>query len=806
MFTNYIRIAVRNLIRHKGFTLINILGLATSMSICLLIILFIMDQNRMDKHILKGHQKYRVITEFQDDEKGRVVGMATSPFGMAELVSFNVNSVADVSQIVKVGGTIKQGDKILAFAGLHASENFLDFFDFELISGNGTTAMSSNHSVLLTSELSEKMFFGLDPMGQIVVINELGSFEVTGVIDSKSYKSHVQFDLILPMSVYKAQTENQLRLTEWELSSKHFYNYVELEKVEDEDALISFLTNIENMMPEAHAHLYSWSIQPIAEVNLGRLVRNEIGVTTPSLVAYFFGVLALVVILSASFNYMNLSIARALKRAKEVGIRKVIGAGRNQIIVQFLVEAQIVMLSALVIAGIILIFLVPVFNELKVLRDIDGAITMDVTTNGMVYVMFLMFSVTIGLVAGIYPALYLSSFKSLTALKGANQTGKSPSFLFRKILIFFQYSFSIIFIITTIILYQQAIIFVNADHGFDHQRIINVPLSHLDYESFRNELTHQSGVTGVSAISSLPVLSDFEERLVVNRNKEAKELKSSYLSIDTHAMENLGLQLVAGRNFQKTQVSDQTESVIITEKLVIEMNIESPDLAINQTIDVIEQTEEGRVIQKRKIIGVVKDFKYQFIFQESGPLLIAYAKGDLKMMNIKYEEGKEKQVLAAVETAWRKFDQTNPFEYKLYDYQISDMDEEFGELVQIIGLISFMAILIACLGQFSMVVHHVQLKVKEIGVRKVLGASMPRLMFILSKDFLVVILASIFLATPLAWKINILWTNKLYLSPEVSWLNLSMGLSVIVILAVGTIFYLVRKAAEANPIDSLKYE
>ncbi len=802
MFKTYFTTALRNLIKRKTHTAINISGLAIAMAISMLIILFLIDQDRMDEHNPRAGSIYRLTTEFFDESRNRNISHGTTPYELAEVIKFNVEDVEDASQIVKGNGNIKFKDKVFGYRGLYVSPNFLGFFEYDLLSGNRGMALQSGN-VVLSVELAEKLFSQVDPVGQLVELIDIGSFVVSGVVDSEAVKSHLRFDLLLPGEVFAAG--NKHLLSDWGAGWKRFYNYFKLKEKASPDPLLVYANDLDSKFPAEEKALYSFGIQRLDKINLGRVVRNEVGLTTPGMVLYFFIVLALVLMLSASFNYMNLSIARGLRRAKEVGIRKITGAGKMQIIMQFLVEAQLVMFCALIFAFLLLQVLVPTFNNLKILRDIDGAITLDFNSNVIVYLVFIAFAVVVGLVSGIYPALYLASFKSLSVLKGPNHKGKS-SFIFRKILVFIQYTFSIIFIITTIILYQQAQIIVKTNYGFNHANVMNVNIKDLPYPEMRNELMKRSEIKGVSAVSDLPVLSSLEEVDLVNKEMGPETIKSFLVSMDPFAIDNLELQLVSGRNFRPGLKSDKEQAVIVNEKAITMLGYADAGSALHQTIELIRELPTGQETIKKKIVGVVRDFRHQFVMIESGPLVMDYDPDRLSIMNIRFEGSDTEMVAAVVENIWREFDSSHPFQYDLYSYDISDIDDEFIDIVHIVGLISAIAIIIACLGQFSMVLHHVQLKVKEIGIRKVLGSNLSGLMLLLSKEFLVIILLAILVAIPVAWRINAFWTGKIFESPEVSVINISVGVAIVFLLAMLTIFSTVRRAVHANPVESLKYE
>lgn len=806
MFKTNLKIAFRNLIKQKEYTLINLLGLSTSLAVSMLIILFLIDQDRMDEHNPNSSRIYRVLTEYNDLAKERERAYATSPFEFEQLLPYNVSEVDESSQIIKASGNVQFDESSFSFSGLYVSPNFLSFFDFPLEKGNTKNALDNSNGVVLSKVLAAKLFREEDPIGKLVVINDLGSFSVTGIVDSKKVKSHLDFDLLIPKHAYEGQELNKAVMEDWVSGSRKFYNYIKLEQGASIEGVTNFFRSLEFKIPEEEKPLYDFSLQRLDNINLGRLVGNEIGTTSPGFVFYFFLVLALVLMLSSSFNYMNLSIARGLKRAKEVGVRKIIGAKKRHVFFQFLLEAQLLMFVSFLAAFALLQILVPLFNSLKILRDIDGAITMNFNTNLSVYLVFFFFTFGVGLIAGIYPAAYLSSFRPLKVLKGIGNTGKKPSFLFRKILVFFQYSFSIIFIITTIILYQQAKIFTTMDYGFNHRKVLNVaiPASDISYQSFRNELLKRSEIEGVSAISSLPIVSQFRE-VTVNRksqNEAEAEIKATTLSIDPYVIDNLELTLLAGNNFR----DDQTQGIIINQKTLHALGYSSPQEAINNSLEIREVRAGEETITKSNIIGVVQDFSYEFVFKESGPLIMRYDPTEFSMINIRVGNTSTARAAEVIEDIWDEFDGVHPFEYESYEYTIAEIDDEFTDLVNIVGLVAFIAILIACLGQFSMVVHHIQLRVKEVGIRKVLGSNSSSLIFLLSKDFLIIILLAVLLATPLAWKINLLWTSKIFVGAQVSLFYISLGVAIILLLAFTTIFILVKKAAGANPVDSIGYE
>ncbi len=807
MFKNYIKSAFRNLIKHKGFTAINIFGLSSSMAIAMLIMIFIIDQGRSDEHNPTATDTYRVVTKYHNIAENKDQILATSPHSLGQNIAMNVGGVKEAAHLVKFSQPINIADNEFGLNGLYVTPNFLSFFQFDLEEGNRWQALQEQNGLVLSIEMAEKLFGTDSPIDKIVQVGE-DNYKITGLIDLSKYQTHVAFDALLPIASFERKEQNQEALTNWEMGLEIFYNYFQLEANANSENLSAYISSMDMDLDEEKAQLYQFDLQRMDQINLGSVVRNEVGITTPSLVAYFFGVLGIVLILSASFNYMNLAIAKGLKRAKEVGVRKVLGGGKRHVIGQFLVEAQIVTFLSLTIAFLLLQVMVPAFNQLKILRDINGAIFMDFNANLNVYLSFIIFSVVLGIISGLYPALYLSSFRPLQVLKGLKNTSKRHSFRFRKFLVFFQYAFSIVFIITTVILYQQAKIFINNDYGFDHQNILNIQMrKSVPYAPFRTELLRRKEIAGVSAVSNVPVISFFEEVEVIDRVTSKENIQSSIVSIDPYTIDNLGLELIAGRNFSSSLGDDTKNTLIINEKALTALGYNKPEDILDGRIELNAKTKTGEESAvKATVIGVIKDFDYQFIFKESGPLLMQYEPAFLSTINVKLADVTPNEGAAIVESVWKEFEANQRMEYDTFSYGLADINDEFVELVNIVGIVAFFTIIIACLGQVSMVIHHLQLKVKEIGIRKVLGSSGNGLIFGLGKGFLTVIVASIVLATPLAVFINVAWTSKLYKAPEVSFTNISLGVGLVLILALGTIFYFIKRAVEANPVESLKYE
>ncbi len=794
MIKHTTKIALRTMKKEKWYSLINIFGLSSSMAICLLIILFYVDQRSMDKHNDQYHNIHRILTK-EISENGRDVYQATSPHDIPERLAANFEDIEVTSQFARHAEQIKNGDRVFGFNGLLVEENFIDFFDFQLSGGNPNTALKESNSVVLSDELAYKLFPDTEAIGQSVEIPSMGTFEVTGVFVPFQKRSHISLDLAISM---KSKPKNPMAdndLAGWIESGQKYYNYYRTSTNKRID-VDSYLSSLSMLFHDEGFEDKSLVSQPMKKINFGVVVRNEPGFATAFVVPWFLGILGAVVMLSACFNYIGLSIAQSLKRAKEVGIRRVIGAHKKHLILQFIVEAQITVFVSWLLAMMLLYLIVPFFNDLKVLRDIDGAIRLNVLTNFSLYGLFLGFSVLIGLISGGYPAWYIGKLAYQDMVK-VNK--KKPGFWVRKSLVFLQYATSIIFIVTAIALNRQADHFFKMNYQFRTEQLMSVELLDLDnYESLKSALLDQSHVPTVSLSSALPALTIMPEMLVsLTENSEETAVRT--FSINGEFLENFDLTLKAGENFR--DAATDKGYVLVNERFCEEFGLDPRQVVATQTVVHVADREENY-----KILGVVEDFKYQLLFRESGPLVLTYEPDQLKYLNIQYLGWNETEAAEQVETVWREFDRDNLFTYHHYDFTLEDMYGEFMDLADLVTWVAALGILIACIGQFGMILHHVSLKTKEIGIRKVMGSTASGLILLLSKGHLLLLLVAVAFGTPIAYWMNNQWTQKLGNAIDMNLWIIVQGLVVVFALSGAAIFILTTRAANANPARTLKYE
>ncbi len=799
MIRHYLITAFRNIKRHGVFSAINIFGLATAMTLCLLIILFYVDQSGMESHNPDANRTYRILTTKKDPDRDRILLHATSPYEIPDRLEANFPQIESTSTLMRENGEVKFHDKVLSFSGLYASGNFFDFFQYNLQAGNKSNALSEPMSIVLSEELAERLFGADEALNQSLYIDGLGHFTVTGIVKEPASRSHIRFDLLLSLSSMDRKPGIAELKNNWEKGSDQFFNYVRLKK--DAYASVDFLpylAELKTQFPRSEQAGLGFQVQPLDDINFGPVVRGEIGFAIPGFVFWFLAIIAMLVMVSAVFNYVGLSVAQALRRAKEVGIKKAMGAEKRHVLWQFLVEAQVLVFISWVLAMLLLQVLIPVYNSMKVLRDIDGSIDPNVWSNTGLFLSFLLFALFIGLISGGYPAIHVSRFGFREATKKSSK-GKSQGFLLRKILTFLQYSFSLVFIVTAIVINKQSNLFFEMEYGFDQENMISFPAKDLPYEALKTELLRNPHIESVSRSSALPALSFITKETFRMPGAESTIRLSSF-AVNEDFLDNLDLSVKAGTNF-RPGLATNTKSVLVNEAFCNEY-----DITYDRFISGEQTIRAEKDSTTYHIVGIVEDFKFDVLFRESGPLVLTYDPDEWQHINVKFS-GVDPDVAASeIETVWREFDKVHAFEYSHYQYELADMYEEFQDIGKIVGLAAGLAIIIACIGQFGMILHHVELKTKEVGIRKVLGSTNRQLIVLLSRGYIGLTTVALLLSVPLAWWMNNAWTQRVGYHVEVGAWILGQGIVSVILLSALSVFSLTVRAANKNPVETLKYE
>jgi putative ABC transport system permease protein len=819
MIKNYFTIAFRNILRYRFFSVVNIFGLAVSMSACLLIITMLADQKKYDQFHPKKNRIFRIISRRFD----RGNWTATSPYPLHDEL---LNTYSGIKQVVSlrpfIGGDIKYNENIVTQAGLYADENFFELFAFALKEGNPPTALKDPYNMVITESMAKKLFGDENPLGKTVSFadrridalgvgledeeKKLGDFVISGVIRDLKYKSHMHFDFLVSMStlrslvnakVYKAPFDDWNNM--WE-----FYNFVLIEDsktITDLSQNLNSISDVKYKPEEKNKIIYE--AQPLTRITPGKFINNPMSFSLPREGYYFLSVLGLIVLFSACFNYTNLSLARALTRAKEIGLRKINGASKSQIFFQFISEAIVISLIALVLAVIFLQFLKRGFSGFWVNQFLAVNFDSGIAVLGI----FVVFSIITGAVAGLLPAAYLSSFNPLRILTKdiSGKSSKKGSGIFNrpllgKTLIVAQFVFSMVLILTTITLFVQLKHLMVAKYGFNKDNIINITLHGNDYKQMAKEFSSNSEVVRISASNLIPATGFSYGTQYKTYPGLDDSLSVSYFSTDSNFIENFGLKLLAGRNFPQN-ISDSTEQyVILNETAAKKLGYKTAPEAIGGLL------VTGDSKQPVEIIGVTQDFNFELFMDKSGPLALRYLPKEFRHLNIKIKGEDIRGTVSFLETKWKEMDKTHPFNYRFFDEQLAKSHAIFGDILSVVGFIAFLAISISTLGLLGMATYTAETRRKEIGIRKVMGAEVKGLLLLLSKGFIVLLVIATVIAIPLTYLINNAWLSnfayRITLGPAI----FISGILIVFLIGFFTIGSQTLKAALTNPASILRDE
>jgi putative ABC transport system permease protein len=815
MFKNYLKVCLRSLMKNKTFSFINIFGLAVSMSICLLLILMLADQSQYDQFHEQKERIYRIVSDRDNDP----ILTATSPQPLGVTLQEEYPIVDKATTLMSgVGGDATYMQNTMTMRGFFAAPNMFDIFSYKLEKGNKHLVLKEPGSIVLTAEFSEKLFGNVDPIGKVISFEDLGllildigpmdnkpvdwgEFTVTGVLAKKDYKSHLQFDALISQStlpVLIAEEKFEDRSNNW---TNYFqcYTYALLKEGHEEAELQLALDDIAQRKYSEKEDYAAFALiaQKLTDITPGKFMSNFASFRLPIEVFYFLSFLALIIMLSACLNYTNLSVARSLTRTKEVGIRKVTGAFRRHLIWQFLGESIITSLLALVLAVLMLNIMKPAFMSLW----INKYLNFNLSENIPIFIIFLFFAIAIGIIAGIIPSLHLSRFKPIQVLKG-NENGKSGKLGLRKFMTVTQFVVSLFFIVTTILIFRQTKHYINFEYGFKTENIINVPLQGNDFELVSNELTSIPGVSNVSACQYLPATGFSVGSSLRIEGSEDDHIGMGSIFAHPKFLDNLGLEIVSGQNFSDYNTSKTEKTVIINESAVEKLGFESANDAIGQTVEI-----KG-VDQNVQIAGVVKNFRFRmpWIEENIGPFVFRNGPDHFSYVNVKVNTKDLKNVVNEIEKRWAEIDPVHGFEYSYFDEQMARSYQLLTDVISIVGFFAFLSISIACLGLLGIATFTAERRVKEVGIRKVLGAGEFTIAFLLSKSFIKMLLVSIVIASPLVYFLNNLWLQNVSNKIDYGFGTIFLGTLIMLILGILTIGSQTLRASKANPADTLRME
>jgi putative ABC transport system permease protein len=800
MFKNYLKIALRNLSKYRIYSLINIAGLSIGIACCLLILMHITDEASYDKYHKNAERIYRVTYEIDNHGKTTSTAQTPAPLGPALLKEYP--DIKDYVRFFRSDVSLNRGEKRFFETLYFADESIFDIFTFPLLRGNLDTALEEPNSIVLTEESAEKYFGDEDPINKILTVNSNRDFIVTGVLKNIPRNSHFHFDFLVPIEAYFQI--NPGRREDW--GYIYYYNYLLVRKgfspADFERKLPAFVMkyiggNFRDLFGEnidQVPSLYKFHLQPLLEIHLHSHLEDEMEPNGNITYVYIFSTIALFILFIACINFMNLSTGRASSRAKEVGIRKVVGARRAELIKQFLGESLLLSFISLLLAVVLVELFLPVFNSLS-----GKELSISFFGNGTFFVAFLGIFIAVGILSGSYPAFLLSAFIPVDVLKG-RVTAKVSTALIKKGLVVFQFAISIILVVGTVIIHNQMFFVQNKNLGFDKEHLVVVADQNrrvvLRYESFKNELLKNPNIIATSGSSGLPV-NVFSKQTARPMGAGFDEaILMPVIAVNYDFIDTYGLELVSGRKFSKEFKTDSREALIINEAAAEKFGWEDP---IGQMMDIIG----GR---KGRIIGVLKNFHISSLHERIEPLVLYIQPYFCRYYSIRIRSEDIPHTLAFIEKTWRDFAPARPFEYSFLE---DDLDQLYRAEMRL-GKISFyftiLAIFIACLGLFGLSSFTAEQRTKEIGIRKVLGASIGNIVFMLSKEFTKWVLVANIIAWPIAYYVMSRWLQIFAYRTSISVWIFIFSAALALFIAFFTTSFQVVKAAVVNPAESLKYE
>ena len=805
MIGSYIKTSGRSLMRNKLFSSINIVGLAISMSVGLLLIAFVLDLHSYDKFNKNGERIYRItnVATFNGEQGGK---FATTSIKAGKLIREKVTGIEEVAILRDdFSQDAKVGDNILPIKGFWAEPSLFSVLTLPMLEGNPHTALKDPYSIILTETAAKKLFGNESALGKAIKFDTL-DYQVTGVMKDVPFFSHINFEALVSFSSIEQRSKDDKQFEAW---TSMWSNYVYLLLPENVD-MASIQSQLDAIAKEENLADRDTKIQlellPLYNIVVGEDLRRSMGPVGPHMppvVLWILGGLALVVILSACFNYTNLSIARAMRRFKEVGLRKAIGAGKIQIWQQFLAEAIIISLAALFLSYFIFLVLRP--QLINMAPEMQRMVKLDLTPS--MVVAFIVFSVTVGVIAGFMPAIFFSKVSAINALRNVSSLKVFKHVTLRRASVVIQYTVTLIFITTTAIGYVQYKNILAFDLGFNTENILNINMQGNKPDALLKEL---SEIPEVTALSRSMIITSVGNAW--GGDMKYKDSRDSALVMTNHVDENYlalhGYKLAAGRNFlARPTTADAATEVIVNEQVLKRFNIANgdPGKAIGEEITFSNFKVNGR---KMTIVGVMKDFHYGKVDNLIGPVAFMFwTPEDRAIINAKIQSTDMAATVAKIESTWKKIDRVHPFEAKFYDEEIEDAYSEFSAMIKIIGFLSFLAISIASMGLFGMVVFTTETRLKEISIRKVMGASSGNLIYLLSRGFLALLSISALIALPVTYLFfeNVVLTNFPYHTP-VQVAELFVGLLTVLLIAFIMIGSQTLKAARSNPAEVLKSE
>jgi putative ABC transport system permease protein len=795
MFKNYLKIAFRNISQHKGYSFINIFGLAVGLAALVLILLYVQYEFSFDRYHEKADQIYRIAIKWGEFFGEDTTESVLTPMPLAPTLKAEFPEVLSAVRVQSYGETaVSYGEKnFLEKRFFFADPDILKIFSFPLLQGDPETALKDPNSIVLSGRMAKKYFGSENPLGKVLVCNGQDPLKVTGVMKDIPANSHFVMDFVIPFEFLQART----RFTKWVTFS--YLTYLLLRKDADLQALAGKFTALlgkhwKEVEGTDWAAKNSVFLQPLSKIHLYSHCDHDIAANSDIKYIYLFSAIALLILVMSCINYMNLTTARSARRSREVGLRKVVGAKRKQLIRQFLGESLVLTFIALILAVIMVEISLPAFNSF-----IERDLSLNLPKNAMA---LLGIFVLVGLLAGSYPALAISSFKPVTVIKGKFSSGPTGSAL-RNFLVVTQFTVSIILLVCTFVVQNQLSFIKNANVGYTKDQVVVVKIRDEEtvnkMTAIKSVLLQHPDILSVSFSNALPNEMNMKQSVSWPGKPENVKALMFALFVDYDFIDLYGIKIIKGRNFSRDFPPDKQGVYLLNESAVKSLGWEEP---IGRDF-----SGESELELRGKIVGIVKDFHLLSFYNKIEPLYLYLKPGMYSQyISVKIRGNNIPGTIKFLEKNMKTFSPAYPFEYSFFDDIFASVYRAEQKLGDAFGIFAFTAILIACLGLFGLSSLSAESRTREIGIRKVLGATVTNVTLMLSKEFTRWVLLANIIAWPIAYVVMKQWLQnfayRAVLGIEIFILSGLLAL----LIALGTVSYQSIRAAAANPVESLRYE
>ncbi|MFN2458931.1 MAG: ABC transporter permease [Chitinophagaceae bacterium] len=803
MFRNYLKQTWRSLIKNKTYSILNIAGLAAGLTCFALIALWVNDELSYDKFNNNYNRIVRLISTAKTE-----MGIEESAVSSAPMAKALKNDYAEVEKTVR----LRMREEIVTYQNhqglqpgiLLTDPSFFDVFSYHITRGNVATALSEPYSIILTESIAKKYFGDKDPMGQTLMLNMYDStgygaaYTITGIMSDPLKNSHFTFSMLASFKTIEVANPDVLTVDGW--GDNSFYTYLLLKKGVDTRAfsakISQFYGKYIGELYNIWKSIYFYKLQPLSDIHLHSKLQYEIAPTGSITQVYIFALIGIFIVLLAAINYTNLATARSAGRAKEVSIKKVVGAGKKQLVLQYLSESVFTTIIALLVSFSITFLLRPYFTQ------VTGK-NLSLFSSPLLLFFLLCVTIFLGVLAGIYPAFIISAFKPAGVLKGAFKSSEQ-GILLRKILVVSQFVITLILITGIIIINTQMSFIKHKNLGYNKDALLFLRVNgNADvikgYNAFKNDLKNSSLVYGVTTSNSMiagGLGSGGAETVDINGNP--LQVNTSRLRVDTTYLDVYGIKLLAGRNFTQKASADTIRQIILNEMAAKKFGWQNAEAAIGKPFRMGDQ--------KGIVVGVINNFHFNSLQQTIEPLAIFPLENSFSRITLKVDTKKANQVLALMENTWKKHFPSALFDYDFVSQQIKEQYQSEERFSKIFLYFSVLSLLIACLGLYGLISYTIFQKTKEIGIRKVLGATANGIALMLSKNFLKLVVFAFVIATPVAWYIMSNWLQDFAYRTAISWWMFAAAGSIVLLIALLTVCVQAIKAAITNPVKNLRTE